>query len=127
MRGRIIVINNLSVLLITLKFAKMDIRNEDLPVTLQAFELLDNKEIFIAEQVVTSQSEVNMFTTRYTGKLIKAKKTVVNENNSYSNIPAKKRNTTTGMVMIIIIVILLALVIYGFSTGWIQQKFNLNV
>lgn len=105
----------------------MDLRNEDLPVTLQAFELVDNNEIFIAEQVVSNQSEISAFTALYTGKLIKAKKLVINKNNSYSSTTTKKRNPTTGLVMIIIIVILLALVIYGISTGWIQQKLNLNI
>ena len=108
----------------------MDLRNEDLPVTLQAFDLLDNKEIFIAEQVVNSKSEIDLFTNRYTGKLIKAKKATINlnDNRPYSsNITEKKKSSSTNMVMVIIILILLALVIYGFSTGWIQQKLNLNI
>lgn len=105
----------------------MDIRNEDLPVTLQAFDLLDNKEIFIAEQVVNNQADVDTFTSRYLGKLIKAKKAIVDERNSNTRIPVKKRYSTAGTVMTIIIVILLALVLYGFATGWIQEKFNLNI
>jgi len=105
----------------------MDIRNEDLPVTLQAFDLLDNKEVFIAEQVVNSQSEIDTFTVRYTGKLIKAKKSAVYDKNNFAGVPAKTRRSSGGLVAIIIIIILLALVIYGFSTGWIQEKLHLNV
>lgn len=105
----------------------MDLKNQDLPVTLQAFDLQGNTEIFIAEQVVNSQSEIDLFTTRYTGKLIKAKKVAVSQNAAYNSVPAKKRNPTTGLVMIIIIIILLALVIYGFATGWIQEKLNRNI
>ena len=55
------------------KSDNMDIRKEDLPATLQAFDLQDNKEVFLAEQVVNNQTEIAIFTTRYVGKLIKAK------------------------------------------------------
>ena len=105
----------------------MDLRKEDLPATIQAFELQDDKEIFIAEQVVNSQSEIETFTTRYTGKLIKAKTVPISETNSYENPAYKKQRSSTGIIMIIIILIIIALVVYGFSTGWIQEKFNLNI
>lgn len=107
----------------------MDLRNEDLPVTLQAFDLLDNKEIFIAEQVVNSQSEVAIFTGRYAGKLIKAKKASVNDSKAFSsNAPVQKRSSSsTNIVMILVLLIIVALVIYGFSTGWIQEKLNLKI
>ena len=106
----------------------MDLRNEDLPVTLQAFDLLDNKEIFIAEQVVNSQSDVDTFTKRYTGKLIKAKKAAVSETtNSYGTTGVRKKKSSTNVVMVIILLILVALILYGFSTGWIQEKLNLKV
>ncbi|MEO6550038.1 MAG: hypothetical protein ABIN94_18695 [Ferruginibacter sp.] len=108
----------------------MNLQKEDLPATIQAFELQDNKEIFLAEQIVNSQSEIETFTTRYAGKLIKAKKVPVREMNTYSeSTPAfqKKKSSSTGLVMIIIIVILIALILYGFSTGWIQQTFHLKV
>ena len=104
----------------------MDIRKEDLPATIQAFELQDDKEIFIAEQVVNSQSEIEAFTTRYTGKLIKAKKVAVIETNSHGNLSYKKKGSSTGLMMFIIILVIVALVIYGFATGWIQEKFNLK-
>ncbi|MEO6721108.1 MAG: hypothetical protein ABIN67_12085 [Ferruginibacter sp.] len=106
----------------------MELRKEDLPVTLQAFDLLDSKEIFIAEQVVNNQSDVDMFTNRYTGKLIKAKKTAVSETkNSYGTTGVQKKKSSTNVVMVIILLILVALIIYGFSTGWIQEKLNLKV
>ena len=106
----------------------MELRNEDLPVTLQAFDLHDSKEIFIAEQVVNSQSDVDMFTKRYTGKLIKAKKTVLPDTkSSYDSTTVHRKKSSTNAVMVIILLILVALIIYGFSTGWIQEKFNLKV
>ena len=107
----------------------MDLRNEDLPVTLQAFDLLDNKEIFIAEQIVNSQSEVATFTNRYAGKLIKAKKAAVNDSKTYrANAPVKNRSSSsTNIVMIVILLIIVGLIVYGFSTGWIQEKLNLKI
>jgi hypothetical protein len=111
----------------------MDLSKEDFPATLQAFELRDNKEIFIAEQIVNSQTEIQTFTTRYAGKLIKAKKAPVietngvNRANSYGEAPYQKRRSSTGLVMIIIILIIVALVIYGFSTGWIQEQLHLKI
>ncbi|MBC7867416.1 MAG: hypothetical protein H7X88_07770 [Gloeobacteraceae cyanobacterium ES-bin-316] len=104
----------------------MDIKREDLPVTLQAFELENNHETFIAEQFVNTQADVDKFTSLYAGKIIKASKATV-QNNNHSAAVSKKRNPATGMIMIVIILVLLALIIYGFSTGWIQEKFNLNI
>jgi len=108
----------------------MDIKREDLPVTLQAFEIQNNNEIFIAEQVVNTQSDVDKFTLLYAGKIIKASKAISHNNNnnnhSATTVP-KKRNPATGIIMIVIVLAVLALIIYGFSTGWIQHKFNLNI
>ncbi len=105
----------------------MDIKKEDLPVMLQAFDLEDGTEIFVAEQLVSSQADVDKFTVLYAGKIIKASKEIVNAKHPSAVVTAKKRNPATGLVMIAIILIVLALVIYGFATGWIQQKFNLNI
>jgi len=105
----------------------MELKKEDLPVMLQAFDLHDSTEIFVAEQLVHSQADVDKFTAMYAGKIIKASKEVVNSRNNGHVEATKKRNPATGFVMIAIILILLALVIYGFATGWIQEKFNLNI
>ena len=50
----------------------MDIRKEDFPVALQAYELRNKEEEFLAEQVVNTQAEADVFMTRFQGKLIKA-------------------------------------------------------
>lgn len=111
----------------------MDLQKEDFPATVQAYELVNDKEIFIAEQVVNSQAEIETFTTRYSGKLIKAKTVPVVENKKYgdqysnSNMYTKKRSSTTGLIMFIVILVVAALIIYGFSTGWIQTKFHLKI
>jgi len=105
----------------------MNLRKEELPATLQAFELSDNNEIFLAEQVVNNQSEIETFTTRFAGKLIKATPVV---NPEYAGNKADtvypKRKSNGGIVMAVIVVVLIILVIYGFSTGWIQQKLQWN-
>jgi len=109
---------------------KMDISKEDLPATLQAFDLRDNEEIFLAEQVVNNQSEIETFTTRYTGKLIKAKATVPANrytNNIYDTTTYKKKGSpSSAIIVLIIIAILIGLAIYGYSTGWLQEKLHLN-
>jgi uncharacterized membrane protein YcjF (UPF0283 family) len=107
----------------------MDLRNEELPATLQAFELEENQEVFLAEQVVNTQAEITNFTNRYTGKLIKAK-TVAPLNDRagiHSANTVKKPKSSINAVMILVVLTLLALAIYGFSTGWIQDKLNLNI
>ncbi len=105
----------------------MDIKREDLPVMLQAFELHESTEIFVAEQLVSSQAEVDKFTSLYAGKIIKASKEVAHSKNYATTPTTRKRNPAVGFVMIAILLIALALVIYGFSTGWIQDKFNINI
>ena len=106
----------------------MDLHKEDLPATLQAYELNNNKEIFLAEQVVNNQSEIELFTSRYAGKLIKAKTFVASDTrNSYGNTVSKKRSSAAGIVALIIILVIVALVVYGFYTGWLQEKLNIKM
>jgi len=108
----------------------MDISKEDLPATLQAFDLQDNEEIFLAEQVVNNQSEIETFTARYSGKLIKAKATVPGNryaDNIYDTTTYKKRGSpSSAIVIMLIIAIIIGLAIYGYSTGWLQEKLHLN-
>jgi len=47
----------------------MNLTNEDLPATLQAFDLKENEEIFIAEQVVRNQSEIETLQPATQGNL----------------------------------------------------------
>ena len=106
----------------------MDLLKEDLPATLQAYELNDNKEIFLAEQVVNNQAEIELFTARYAGKLIKAKTNVASNNrNSYGNTVVKKRNSSTAVVALIIILIIVAVIVYGLYTGWLQDRLNIKM
>ncbi len=114
----------------------MDVRKEDFPVVVQAFETSGNSDVFIAEQVVNSQVDIDNFTSRYTGKLIKARKLTDVEtrrqdqhtgNNSSSTTHTRRSNKTGTYILVVILLILTALVIVGFTTGWIQRTFNINM
>ena len=107
----------------------MDIRKEDLPATLQAFDLQDDKEVFLAEQVVTNQAEIATFTTRYAGKLIKAKAQLPTDTYASSYRPTitqQRKKSSAGIIVLIVVLILAALAIYGYTTGWLQQQLNIN-
>ena len=120
----------------------MNLEKQDLPATIQAFDLLDNKENFLAEQVVSNQMEIELFTARFAGKLIKISKiatTTASNNNGFNNSSTtpnklvdnnsvqRKSTSSASIIMVLVVIIIAALVIYGFSTGWVQQKFNLKI
>ncbi len=105
----------------------MDFRKEDLPATIQAYELIDNNEIFLAEQLVNNQSEIDLFTSRYAGKLIKAKTAVPPERLSSNGYPIPPKQKGSGSIIaVIIVVVILALLLYGYSTGWLQAQLHLK-
>ena len=101
----------------------MDIKTQNLPTIIQAFELQDDNEILIAEQVVNNQFEIDTFKTQYIGKLIKAKiNTIEIEGNG--NIAYKKQHYLTGVIMFIIILAIIPVAIYEFSKSWIRYYIN---
>lgn len=106
----------------------MDFRKEDLPATIQAYDLIDNNESFLAEQVVNNQSEIDLFTSRYAGKLIKAKTVVPPErlrSNGSAIVPPREKGSGS-VIAVIIVVVILALLLYGYSTGWLQAQLHLK-
>lgn len=110
----------------------MEVRKEEFPVVLQAYELQDNKELFIAEQVVNNQGDVDAFTLRYAGKLIKAKQapgmhSKDHTHSSYGAHGAHKKRSSAGTIVLIIVIILIILLVIGFATGWIQQTFGIDL
>jgi hypothetical protein len=107
----------------------MEVRKEDFPVVIQAFETTGNTDVFIAEQVVNNQADINNFTTRYTGKLIKARRLTEAELNRQqtTTTAVRKRSAAGTYVLIILLLIIVALVIVGFTTGWIQRTFNIQM
>lgn len=105
----------------------MDFRKEDLPATIQAYDLINNKEIFLAEPLVNNQSEIDLFSSRYAGKLIKAKTVVPPERRSSNGGVVAPRQKGAGSInAVIIVVVILALLFYGYSTGWLQAQLHLK-
>lgn len=105
----------------------MEVRKEDFPVVIQAFETNGASDVFIAEQVVNSQADINSFTSRYTGKLIKARRLTEAELNRQSNLhqtTTKRGTSARTYILIIVILVIVALLVVGFTTGWIQRTFH---
>jgi hypothetical protein len=127
--GKIIAIHLLANhCIVTKKLFVMEVRKEDFPVVIQAFETNGATDVFVAEQVVNSQADINTFTSRYTGKLIKARRLTEAERGLQGNThqTTRKRSAVGTYILIAVILIIVALVIVGFTTGWIQQTFHIG-
>ncbi len=113
----------------------MVINDREFPVVIQAYQPSANGELFVAEQMVRNQVEVDAFSSRYAGYVIKAR--VVKENEmapEYSNgtrtVDGTKRTAVhrRGIpVWAIFLLIVVLLVVVGFTTGWIQRTFAINL
>jgi type VI protein secretion system component VasF len=109
----------------------MVINDREFPVVVQAYQPSANGELFVAEQMVRNQVEVDAFSSRYAGYVIKAR--VVKENEmvpEYSNDNVKRRMDIhrRGIpAWAIFLLIVVVLVVVGFTTGWIQRTFELNL
>lgn len=100
----------------------MDIRKTDFPVALQAFDVRDSNEEFIAEQIVNSQSEADQFTSRFSGKLIKAHALRPEEVRKIDH-PHHARRSTLPAWAIIVFLLIILLVIAWFA-GWLEPLMN---
>ena len=94
----------------------MELRREEFPVALQAYEVRGEKEDFVAEQVVNSQAEADKFMSLYAGRLIKTREVRPIETKHY---PTARRRSAAMPWMILLLVIAVLLII-GCATGWIQ-------
>jgi len=102
----------------------MELRREEFPVALQAFEVRGDREDFIAEQVVNSQAEADNFMSLYAGRLIKTRdlrpvETKRFEGRRPSAVAGPGRRAGIS-IWLIILLVLVVLAIVGFATGWIQ-------
>lgn len=104
----------------------MDINKSEFPVVVQAFDLNDNVEIFIAEQVVSSQAEADTFTARYAGKLIKARP-ITSPEQSSQTVMHKKTKSTAAPIWLFVLLVIIVLIIIGFTTGWIQENLGIEI
>ncbi|MDB5249920.1 MAG: hypothetical protein JWQ40_4314 [Segetibacter sp.] len=98
----------------------MLLQKDQFPITMQAYEITGDREIFIAEQVVTSQAEIDTFSNKYVGKLIKAKALSTTAAGAISTTNSK-RKSSAATIWLVILIILILLIAIGFYTGWIQR------
>lgn len=100
----------------------MELRKEEFPVALQAYEVRGDHEDFLAEQVVNTQTEADRFMSMYAGRLIKTREVRPVETRHYA--PAVRRTRTGGTAWLVFIILLVVLVAVGFATGWIQNMYG---
>ena len=105
----------------------MEIRKNEFPIVVQAYDNNSTDERFVAEQVVNNQSEIDLFTSRYAGKLIKARTLSDTElhRSAHATHHPHRRGSNAGIYILLFIII--ALVVVGFATGWIQRNFNIQI
>jgi hypothetical protein len=111
-----------------LKCYTMRVNDNEFPVVVQAFDTKDKYDEFVAEQVVSNQVEVDTFTSRYAGKLIKVRHLSNDEvKHDYHPHPARKRTTSGAGIWLLLLLVIVALVVVGFTTGWVQKNLGWNV
>ena len=98
----------------------MELRRDDFPVALQAFDVRDSREDFVAEQVVSTQNEADIFMSRYAGKLIKTRDVKPIESKRFET--HQHRRGFPGWAIFLIVLIILVAVAY--ATGWLQWLIN---
>ncbi len=107
----------------------MRIQDDEFPVVVQAYDPSGSKDAFVAEQVVYTQADIDSFTSRYAGLLIKAKNLSNEEYSTETRDVSKKRKARSGGgfgLILFFIVVIIGLLVWGFATGWIQQHFGIN-
>jgi hypothetical protein len=110
----------------------MVINEREFPVVVQAYQPSGTGELFVAEQMVHTQAEADQFTSRYAGYVIKARVITDNEihrdgrtadGRTYQQ-PVRRRGVSGWAILLLL---LIALVVVGFTTGWIQRTFDLTM
>ena len=107
----------------------MVVNDKEFPVVVEAYQPSANGELFVAEQMVRTQAEIDSFSSRYAGYIIKAR--VVKENELVTDFSNRTRRTAVhhrGLpAWAILLLIVVVLVVVGFTTGWIQRTLELNL
>lgn len=98
----------------------MELRKEEFPIALQAYEVRGDHEDFVAEQVVASQTEADNFMSLYSGRLIKTRdvRPVETKYRAGYTTGYKRRSAVSGWL--IFLLVLVVLVVAGLATGWLQ-------
>lgn len=108
----------------------MIVNDREFPVVVQAYQSSGNQELFVAEQVVNTQTEVDSFSSRYAGYVIKARTVNETELNADGRTIRHRNNARRGSgaaVWAVILLLLVAVIVVGFTSGWIQRTFDLNL
>jgi hypothetical protein len=107
----------------------MEVRSSDFPVVVQAYEPSNKQDVFIAEQVVNSQAEIDGFTLRFAGKLIKARSLSDTEIERQKHVVSRKDTNParkSSYLWVFILLLIVVLIGVGLYTGWIQKTFNIS-
>jgi len=103
----------------------MELRRDEFPVALQAYEVRGDREEFVAEQVVNSQAEADKFMSLYAGRLIKTHEVRHIERERYHTAAIQHSRPRASIpAWIIVLVVLVILFVIAYATGWIQQLMN---
>ncbi len=106
----------------------MIIENNQYPVVIQAYQPSGASDLFVAEQVIYNQAEADSFTSRYTGLLIKARKPYDSElNTTIDYTTTQRRRSGNAAWLLLLVLVLVALVVAGFTTGWIQRNTGITL
>jgi hypothetical protein len=97
----------------------MELRRDEFPVALQAYEVRSGHEDFVAEQVVSNQVEADSFMSLYAGRLIKTREVRPVETRSGYVIKSKKHRAGVSPWVFVLLLIIVALVI-AYATGYLQ-------
>jgi glucan phosphoethanolaminetransferase (alkaline phosphatase superfamily) len=107
----------------------MVLHPNEFPITIQAFEITNNKEFFVAEQIVNSQQEVEAFSSAYAGKVIKAKALTANEKTTTTTTTSEKHKSRGSgwTIFFVILIILIILLLVAYYTGWLERTTGINL
>jgi hypothetical protein len=107
----------------------MKVKDNQFPIAVQAYNTKAGQELFVAEQIVYNQAQVDTFTSQHAGMLIKTRLLTDLELGKATVEHKKfvKRRSSAGSILLIILLVIAVLVVIGFATGWIQRTFGLNM
>jgi hypothetical protein len=98
----------------------MELRRDDFPVALQAYDLRSGHEDFVAEQVVSTQSEADSFMSLYAGRLIKTRtvRPVETQNGHVAKSTHHRRAGVSPWIFILLLIVVALIIAY--ATGYLQ-------
>jgi hypothetical protein len=106
----------------------MKVKENQFPIAVQAYNTKGGQELFVAEQIVYTQSQVDLFTSKHAGMLIKTR-LLTDAELGKATVEQKKyvkRRSSAASILWIIVLVIVVLVVAGFATGWIQQNLGIS-